>query len=273
MIVRSFVWKVLIIFSIIRKLACSCCFLHATITKTDIALFVPFSVTTSNPANPSHGIIIQFVASRRRQQQQQKIIHINHCILFASSSSSKRGQGGNTKNNFGTTSMGFGGAAIQPCPCGSKIPYNKCCGLIHSDPAVYAQASAEQVVRARYSAYAKRVVDFIINSTHPENTNFVQDIQHWKQTIERDCYDNFELTKCEILASHDNDDNAISPATTDDVAQVRFVAHMKQSDTKEQRSFMETSTFVRHPITGAWLYREGIVDTVDNNENKNKKGS
>lgn len=34
----------------------------------------------------------------------------------------------------------------------------KCCGKIHKDPKAYAAASAEQVVRARYSAYSKREV-------------------------------------------------------------------------------------------------------------------
>ena len=76
----------------------------------------------------------------------------------------------------------------------------QCCGKLHKDPAVFASASAEQVVRARYSAYAKREVDFIVGSTHPFNKNFVADIEHWKETIRTNCYDNFELTSCEILS-------------------------------------------------------------------------
>ena len=53
---------------------------------------------------------------------------------------------------------GFGGAAIEPCPCGSGLGYAKCCGSLHSDINVYRTATAEQVTRARYSAYAKRHV-------------------------------------------------------------------------------------------------------------------
>lgn len=53
---------------------------------------------------------------------------------------------------------GFGGKATEPCPCGSGLGYMKCCGLLHKDPKAFASATAEQVVRGRYSAYAKREV-------------------------------------------------------------------------------------------------------------------
>ena len=66
-----------------------------------------------------------------------------------------------TRNSIGNrtqSASGFGGAAVIPCPCGSGEPYNKCCGRLHSNAKVYGDASAEEVVRARYSAYAKRQV-------------------------------------------------------------------------------------------------------------------
>jgi hypothetical protein len=92
-----------------------------------------------------------------------------------------------TKKKATTTpaSSGFGGASIimEPCPCGSDEKYVKCCGKVHTDANAYKSASAEKVVRARYSAYAKRQVDFIIVSTHPLNKNFDTDIKHWKETI------------------------------------------------------------------------------------------
>lgn len=53
---------------------------------------------------------------------------------------------------------GFGGKAIEPCPCGSGLGYMKCCGKLHTDSAEFAKATPEQIVRARYSAYAKRQV-------------------------------------------------------------------------------------------------------------------
>ena len=58
------------------------------------------------------------------------------------------------------SASGFGGAATEICPCGSKYGYMKCCGKIIHDPIAYAKASASSVVLARYSAYAKREVRF-----------------------------------------------------------------------------------------------------------------
>jgi len=82
------------------------------------------------------------------------------------------------------SSSGFGGAAIELCPCGSGVGYMKCCGTLHNNAVAYANAKAEAVVRARYTAYAKREIDFIIGSTHPLNKDFITDIEHWKKTIE-----------------------------------------------------------------------------------------
>jgi SEC-C motif domain protein len=53
------------------------------------------------------------------------------------------------------------------CPCGSGRAYLDCCEPIISgkQPA----ETAEQLMRARYSAHTKVDVDFIFNSTHPNH--------------------------------------------------------------------------------------------------------
>ncbi len=48
------------------------------------------------------------------------------------------------------------------CPCGSKKEYTSCCQPIISG-AVFAK-TAEALMRARYTAYAKHEIDFIISS-------------------------------------------------------------------------------------------------------------
>jgi SEC-C motif-containing protein len=152
---------------------------------------------------------------------------------------------------------GFGGAATEPCACGSGLGYSKCCGKLHANVNAYAAATASQVVRARYSAYAKRKIDFIIASTHPLHSSYEEDMEHWKKTMERDSYDNFELTKCEIL------EESYSGKDADELATVRFLAHMTQRDTQERTPFIETSTFERDTKSGAWLYRDGVIEAVD----------
>jgi SEC-C motif-containing protein len=155
------------------------------------------------------------------------------------------------------STTGFGGAATVPCPCGSGEGYMKCCGKLHKDAQAFAIATPEQVVRARYSAYAKREVDFIVGSTHPLNKNFMSDIEHWKETIRTNCYDNFELTSCEIISEAIEEDGTS--------AKVQFVAKMTQVDSREKTAFMETSTFERagkHIANGAWLYKEGVIEVA-----------
>lgn len=70
----------------------------------------------------------------------------------------------------------------------------------------------------------------------------------------QNCYDNFELTSCEILSESFDDDT--------ETATVQFVANMIQVDSREKTAFMETSTFERggeHLCGGAWLYRSGEI--------------
>ena len=84
--------------------------------------------------------------------------HITTTSLHAKNNSNKKRATRNTIGNRTQSTSGFGGASILPCPCGSDYGYMKCCGLIHNNAKVYGDATAEQVVRARYSAYAKRQV-------------------------------------------------------------------------------------------------------------------
>jgi SEC-C motif-containing protein len=63
-----------------------------------------------------------------------------------------------SRNQPTTSSGGFGGASMEPCPCGSSDTYSSCCGKLHKDVNAYKSATAEQVVRARYAAYAKKQV-------------------------------------------------------------------------------------------------------------------
>ena len=163
--------------------------------------------------------------------------------------------------NRRASTSGFGGAAKADCPCGSGKSYIKCCGSLHKDEDAFAAATAEQIVRARYSAYAKREVDFIIASTHPLNEhNFMADIDHWRKTIETNCYDNFELKKCEILSEEYEGEGL------EEVATVKFKATMTQIDSREKVAFEETSTFKRagkHIRRGAWLYLSGEIEPVE----------
>ncbi len=51
------------------------------------------------------------------------------------------------------------------CPCGSGATYATCCGPLHRGDA--AAATAEQLMRSRYSAFARGDADYLLATWHP----------------------------------------------------------------------------------------------------------
>ena len=67
------------------------------------------------------------------------------------------------------------------CYCGSDMSYQKCCKIIHDN---YKNAdSAEQLMRARYSAFALHMVDFLYETFHPTSRRFQKkaEIEQWSK--------------------------------------------------------------------------------------------
>ena len=58
---------------------------------------------------------------------------------------------------------------MEACPCQSAQQYENCCGPIHKD---FKKAKTPQsLMRARYSAYVKNNIDFIIKTHHPDKVD------------------------------------------------------------------------------------------------------
>jgi SEC-C motif-containing protein len=53
----------------------------------------------------------------------------------------------------------------RPCPCGSGLPYAECCGRLHDGTAT--AATAEQLMRSRYSAFAVGDPAYLLATWHP----------------------------------------------------------------------------------------------------------
>ena len=62
-----------------------------------------------------------------------------------------------TKNNINM---------IKECPCGSQLNYQECCQKIHISH--QAAKTPEMLMRARFSAHALGLLDFIVNTYHPD---------------------------------------------------------------------------------------------------------
>ncbi len=100
--------------------------------------------------------------------------------LFATKKKKKKvGKKGAAGPAFG----GFGGGAMEACPCGSGETYSACCSKIHKNVQNFRKASAQQIVQARYSAYARKLPEFLMMSTHPNNKAFNPDLRAWKESI------------------------------------------------------------------------------------------
>lgn len=53
----------------------------------------------------------------------------------------------------------------KPCPCGSGRTFGRCCGPLLAG--VEGAATAEALMRSRYSAYATTNIDYILKTWHP----------------------------------------------------------------------------------------------------------
>lgn len=56
-------------------------------------------------------------------------------------------------------------APPEDCPCGTGRPYDGCCGPFHSG--TRQPPTAEQLMRARYSAYTTQQEGFLLVTWHP----------------------------------------------------------------------------------------------------------
>jgi SEC-C motif-containing protein len=55
---------------------------------------------------------------------------------------------------------------VSACYCGSGRPYAACCGRLHSG--AENAASAEALMRSRYSAYVLKLEDYLLATWHPD---------------------------------------------------------------------------------------------------------
>lgn len=132
--------------------------------------------------------------------------------------------------------FGLRGAA---CPCGTGSSYANCCRPLHLG-AVQAE-TAEQLMRARYAAFAKQVPAFLARSWHPRtrpDDGLGAAGTSWEG-----------LT---VLATE-----AGGPDDTEGTVTFR----VRLRDAAGPRQFKEHSRFTRH--AGRWVYVDGAVTPLD----------
>lgn len=126
------------------------------------------------------------------------------------------------------------------CPCGSGSTYDKCCEPVVMG--VRSAATAEELMRGRYTAYAKGVVDFVLSSTHPDRRAECDEkaISAWsKNSVWR----GLEIRSTQKGGPEDNE------------GEVEFVAEFTEDRMK--KTLHETGTFKK--IDGNWFYMDGRI--------------
>ncbi|CAM4172864.1 YchJ family protein [Acinetobacter pragensis] len=119
------------------------------------------------------------------------------------------------------------------CPCGQG-EYAQCCQPLHT---VQAKAqSAEQLMRSRYSAFARHEIDYIVQTTAlgQQQALDVPAIANWSKSN--------QWLRLEVVQADENLDKTH--------AQVEFKAHYH--DGKQAHVHHEVSHFVKQ--NGAWFF-------------------
>lgn len=128
------------------------------------------------------------------------------------------------------------------CPCGTQKTYSECCEPYHKGKA---PATAADLMRSRYAAFAKHEIDYILNTVAPaKRADFDRaGIETWAKRS--------EWTGLDIVATEKG-----GPADT--TGTVEFVAKYKEGG--EERKHDELATFVK--IDGRWFFEDGATPKV-----------
>jgi SEC-C motif-containing protein len=122
------------------------------------------------------------------------------------------------------------------CPCGTALPYGRCCGRYHAGPQRLQAPGAQALMRSRYSAFVLGLPDYLLETWHPSTRPASLDADppglKWLGLS----------VKAETRPDADH-------------ATVEFVARSKLGGRAHR--LHETSRFVREG--GRWFYLDGDV--------------
>ena len=134
------------------------------------------------------------------------------------------------------------------CLCGSGKAYGDCCAIAHERGGT---ESTEALVRARFSAYAYRLPEFLMQTTDPQGPEFVADTGAWTRSLLGFC-DDFEMQSLEIGEVEQVAGDAL-------LGHVAFRANMVKKGTLNLMTLCVRSKF-RRGGDGNWLYVDGVVN-------------
>jgi SEC-C motif-containing protein len=129
---------------------------------------------------------------------------------------------------------------MNSCPCGSGAAYAECCEPVIAG--TRRAETAEELMRARYSAYACVDADFLLASTHPDHR------KGYDHEGTRAWAENAEWLGLEII-------DCRKGGRDDTVGEVEFIARYREKGVL--REHHESAHFSKDG--GAWLFTEGAM--------------
>lgn len=121
----------------------------------------------------------------------------------------------------------------RPCPCGTGTTYDGCCGRLHRGAAL--AATAEELMRSRYAAFAVGDTDHLFRTWHPRTR---------PDDLEPD--PTLSWTGLEVL-------DTAAGGPDDPRGEVSFVARFTRAGRSGERR--ERSRFEQR--AGRWVYVDG----------------
>lgn len=129
---------------------------------------------------------------------------------------------------------------MSNCYCGSGVTYSDCCEPIIGG--VQSAKTAEQLMRARYSAYVGAKMDFIFETTHPDHR------QGYDHAGTQEWAENSEWLGLEIV-------NNLKGGPDDTTGEVEFIARFSEKGVP--REHHENAQFKKDK--GRWYFAEGAM--------------
>ncbi|VGO22599.1 YchJ family protein [Pontiella sulfatireligans] len=124
---------------------------------------------------------------------------------------------------------------FDKCPCGSGIDFEACCGGIVAGRRE--ALTAEALMRSRYTAYILKKVDYLVETTHPDerSDDLAGSIRKWMRQV--------EWLKLHVVATEGGSD-------LDEFGQVEFIAEYIANSGPGRHH--ECSVFEK--VDGKWCY-------------------
>ncbi len=129
---------------------------------------------------------------------------------------------------------------MEQCPCGSGSSAAECCAPIISGEKL--AETAEQLMRARYSAYVGVNIEFIFNTTHPDHRH------NYDHQGTRAWAENSDWQGLEIIATDKG-------GKTDQRGEVEFIARFSEKGVARQHH--EAARFIKEKE--CWYFTEGAT--------------